>query len=187
MATNNSVNSPLSGTTGSGNFVGATSPIVTGLTSDQITWSDTTKGIVGTTTNNDAAAGYVGQAPASYVSSLSPVTLTASTQTNITSLLLDAGDYDIYFQLGFVPANTAVLTLAYAGISTTSATLPSTAVANGFASWIGAFTGDGSSKLVLNGYARYSLASTTTIYLVGFAASSGNTDGYGGIIARRAR
>ncbi len=187
MATNNSVNSPLSGTTGSGNFVGATSPIVTGLTSDQITWSDTTKGIVGTTTNDNAAAGYVGQAPASYVSSGAPVTLTSAVQTNITSLSFSSGDYDIYFQLGFVPANTAVLTLAYAGISTTSATLPSTASPNGFASWFGSFTGDGSSQLVLNGYARYSFATTTTVYLVGFTSCSGNTNGFGGIAARRAR
>ena len=157
------------------------------VTFNSVSWSDTTKGIVGTTTNNDASAGYVGQVSASFVSQTSPVTLTASTQTNITSLLLDAGDYDVYFQAGFIPASTKVLTLVYTGLNTTSAVVPPTTSQNGFASWFGTFTGDGSSKLVLNGFRRYSLASTTTIYLVGLTASSGNTDGFGGIVARRRR
>jgi hypothetical protein len=156
-------------------------------TAGSLTFSPTTQGIVGTTTNDNAAAGYVGQAPASYVSSGAPVAITSAVQTNITSLSFSPGDYDIYFQLGFVPASTKVLTLAYAGISTTSATLPSTAAANGFASWFGTFTGDGGSQVVLNGYARYSFATTTTVYLVGFTACTGNTNGFGGIAARRAR
>lgn len=170
MATNNSVNSPLSGTTGTGNFVGSTSPTLTGIISDNITWSDTTKGIVGTTTNNDAGAGYVGE----YLSSTnsSGTTVSNVTATNITSLSLTAGDWDVYYLLNCIPANTGVINLVYTGITPTSVTID---LSSGAATWLGTFTGDGSSALVLNGSRRVSLSSTTTYYLVSYHSSSAGT------------
>ena len=102
--TNNSVNVSLVGQTGTGSFVGATSPTIatptfTGtpaLTIPSVTFSTTT-GIVGTTTNNNAAAGSVGEFVSSIVLGAAAVSLTTNVSANITSLVsLSAGDWDIW-------------------------------------------------------------------------------------------
>jgi len=188
MATNNSVNSPLSGTTGSGNFVGATSPIVTGLTSDQITWSDTTKGIVGTTTNNDADSGYVGEYLSSQVSSGSPVSLTSGATSNVTSITLTAGDWDVFYNTVYFPASTTTLTRVYSGLSSTSATQPGINDKSTTIQTIG-ITGDGANVFYnTNGSTRVSVASSTTYYAVvqgTFAVST--CTAFGWLWARRVR
>jgi hypothetical protein len=192
MATNNSVNSPLSGTTGSGNFVGATSPIVTGLTSNQITWSDTTKGIVGTTTNDNAAAGYVGEY--TQTSLAGPVSFSVtSTAYNIDSISLTAGDWDVNYGFLFISSGavppTTLTGVVLAGISTVSATL---------SNYVGAETtyfsspNQGSynngSTLSAFGSKRLSLSATTTVYLVGSAQFTGSAPAaFGQLTARRRR
>lgn len=171
--------------TGTGSVVLSTNPTLTGIISDKITWSDTTKGIVGTTTNDSAGAGYVGE----YLSSTnsSGTTVSNATATNITSLSLTAGDWDVYYLLNCTPANTGVLNLVYTGISPTSVTIDLT---SGAATWFGSFIGDGNSALVLNGSRRVSISSTTTYYLVSYhsiASGTLTTLDKGTIWARRVR
>lgn len=150
-----------------------------------LTFSPTTQGIVGTTTNDSAGAGYVGE----YLSATnsSGTTVSNATPTNITSLSLTAGDWDVYYLLNCTPDSTNVFNLLYTGINSTSETID---LLSGAATWFGAFTGDGSSALVLNGARRVSLSSTTTYYLVSFHSSSGGTlttTDRGTIWARRVR
>ena len=142
--------------------------------------------IVGTTTNNNAAVGIVGEYVNSTVNVVNAVALTTATGTNITSISLTAGDWDVWARLGVVSTTAATWTYLYGVISTTS----------------GGFSGaeyfvdkpDGASVALANFQAvvpqqRISLASTTTIYLVcspGFTGGSG-VAGFGSISARRAR
>jgi hypothetical protein len=150
-----------------------------------VSWSDTTKGIVGTTTNNDASSGYVGE----YLSATNSTgtTVNNATATNITTISLTAGDWDVYYLLNCVPANTNVFNLLYTGISPISVSID---LSSGAATWFGSFTGDGSSSLVLNGSRRVSISTTTTYYLISFHSSVAGTlttTDKGTIWARRVR
>jgi hypothetical protein len=116
--------------------------------------------IMGTATNDNAAAGYVGE----YVSSVvSGVSFPATTQYgDATSISLTAGDWDISLNFG-MDANGASVTVAQCAISTTSGN-----------SGGGTTFGDNRHAVSLpnatiNGSAtvanyRMSLASTTTVY-----------------------
>lgn len=85
----------LTDETGSGVAVFGTAPtFTTGITSPKITFNSTS-GIIGTTTNDSAAAGSVGE----YISAIagSPINVTASATTqNALSIVLTPGDWDVY-------------------------------------------------------------------------------------------
>jgi len=74
--------------------------------------------IPGTTTNNDACAGCIGE----YVYSLinSPVALTTGTYTNMTSISLTAGDWDVSLGVGFQSDASTSITQIIASITQTS-------------------------------------------------------------------
>ena len=156
-------------------FAGAITPTQTG-------------GIVGTTTNNNANAGSVGEYIASTVLQASRVALTSGTPVNITSISLTAGDWDVTALLG-LSENSSTSWTYYAGsISTVSAT-HSTSQTNNILGSINSAT-----LAVVNAYiqapvVRVSLASTTTYYFVGqggFTGGSGQA-AFGTIRARRVR
>jgi len=137
-----------------------------------------TNGIVGTTTNNNANAGSVGEFVSATASSIS---LPTNTPTNITSMSLTAGDWDVSASIGFTTGTTN-LTLATGGTSTTSATFGSIGTVFQYAG------------PALNGYTngipvnRLSLSSTTTVYCVASAVfSSGSVTGSCLLRARRVR
>ena len=144
------------------------------------------KGIAGTTTNDNAAAGVVGEYVNSTVAIVSAVALTNGTGTNITSISLTAGDWDVWARLGVYNTTAATWTYLYGAISTTSGSFGTD---NYFVD-----KPDGASVAIANFQAvvpqqRISLASTTTIYLVcspGFVGGSGVV-GFGSISARRVR
>ena len=148
-----------------------------------INFFPTTLGIVGTLTNDNASAGYVGEFISSVIASGSPVSLTNATPANITSISLTAGDWDVW---GNISVNTTVSGNAILGwISSTSATPPDSSLSNNIQFNSNVLAG-------LNGIIppqlRFSLSGTTTIYLsVDFSASVGTLTGWGGIYARRAR
>ncbi|CAB3795478.1 hypothetical protein [Pararobbsia alpina] len=103
--------------------IGGTTPASGKFTTLQATGTITpssTAGIVGTTTNNNANAGSVGE----YVSSTSgAVALTTATNINATSIVLSAGDWEVSGSCAF--AGTSVnISQAVAGASSVSATLP---------------------------------------------------------------
>lgn len=165
--------------TGSGSVVLGTAPTMTNITSDKITWSDTTKGIVGTTTNNDAAAGYVGETLTSAVPTFT-LGITNGVTFNVTSITLTPGDWDVSGSSA-IGSNTAVYTCLTA-VSSTSATLPSEAYYTGIYSVGAQYAGSGIAPL-----RRFSVNSNTTIYLVVLPGFTGTGQYAGQIIARRVR
>jgi hypothetical protein len=147
----------------------------------------------GTTTNDNAAAGDVGEYTESVVGSGSAVTLTFSGQGyNITSLSLAAGDWDVDGAVHFNPGASGA-TVAAVSLSQVSATFPSGA----FSGTIGATSGPQqqvalpsattTSQTIATGTGRLSVASTTTVYLVAQAVSPGTPTAWGYMRARRVR
>lgn len=169
--------------TGSGSAVLATSPTITTPTINQAN-------LVGTTTNDNAAAGSVGEYISSTVLVGSAVSLSSSATANITSISLTAGDWDVEGNIVFNPAGSTTTTLATAAINTTSATLPTAPGAGAYNFWFtsSAGTAAGFAPALPTGMTRISLASTTTVYLVAQATFGVSTEtAYGFIGARRAR
>lgn len=185
MATKNSTGNSLTGATGTGTFVGATSPtLVTptlgAATATSVTFSPSTGGIVGTTTNNNAGSGYVGE----YISSTIAApgnSITNSTQTNLTSISLPAGDWDVEGCGGILGANTS-LSLVIGSISTTSATQADFSLQ----AYISPPTGIGAGAGPVPSQ-RLSLSSTTTVYLVLYAVFTSTATMTGVLSARRVR
>lgn len=153
-----------------------------------------TVGIVGTTTNNSAQAGSVGEFLTSTVVAGSAVALTTATQANITSISLTAGDWDVMPQADFIPAATTSITTLSAGLGTTTAVQLTQAGGGGvgtdcLANLAWAAQVPGANVLALAPRTiRVLLASTTTIYWVALATFTVSTlSVYGSISARRVR
>ena len=78
----------------------------------------------GTSTNDNASTGNVGEYQESSIASGSQIQLTTVTAANITNLSLTAGDWDCSGKVNFSGSGTTVTTDFYDWVSTTSATLP---------------------------------------------------------------
>lgn len=175
-ALDGSANQPLV-TNGSG--VMSFSSTTAALTMPSITFSSTS-GVIGTTTNNNAAAGSVGELISSTILNSSAVSFSTTVAKDLTSISLTAGDWDIMGNIFF--HSTSTLTSIQGWLSSTSATPP-----------------DVSSQLLVapiatsvNGgapvpFLRASISSTTTYYISGIAGGAGTLTGSGGIYARRRR
>lgn len=155
--------------TGTGIPVSTTSPTII------------TPNIVGTATNNNAAAGSVGEVISSAVSA---VAITTNTLTNVTSISLTAGDWDVFGGTLTNPAGTSTQGILKVGINTTSATLPTDvySITDYTSASAGVPQGMGAPTIRLN------LSGTTTVYLVSqitYAISTLTINGT--ITARRAR
>jgi len=140
-----------------------------------------TAGVVGTTTNDNANVGSVGEFP---VNSASGVALTSGVSTNITSFSLTAGDWDVSGSLQTVAAASTTTSSIVVGISTTSATLGTLGSLTVLSSAVPA----GFNTITPTPVLRISIASTTTVYLVAnvsFAVSTMTANGL--IRARRIR
>jgi len=176
-----------------GNNITGNSPAVQALGSDANIILDLKgKGtggaqVLGTSTNNNAPAGYVGEYVSSQIPLASATSLTTGTPKNITSISLTAGDWDVSGNIFFLASGgTGFFGAAVAAISTTSATNPD----NSLISSIG-----GAATLISNiGLSvftqRLSLSGSATVYLVATAASYGagtGVTGCGFIGARRVR
>lgn len=142
-----------------------------------------TTGILGTTTNNNASSGYVGEyLPASG----SAVSLTSGSPSNIASLPLTAGDYDVSGVVQFVPAGTTTTATLFAEIGTatgcSTSTFDQTTVLRGINS------SAGSGNTVPTPTVRITLASSSTIFLCGAAQFAISTMTANGLLrARRIR
>lgn len=138
--------------------------------------------IVGTTTNNSASAGSVGEFISSVISNASSVTVSSNTGSNVTSINLTAGDWDVWGNVSFKGLGSAINQMI-AWVSTTSASLPDTSLYNNVVS---------SSLLTNTGIQarciRVSVSGTTTVYLSCFLGNTtGSGSANGGIFARRVR
>lgn len=143
----------------------------------------------GTSTNDNASAGDVGEYVSSTVALADKVSLTTDTAANITSISLTAGDWDVS-AIGIVNgAAGTLLQYMIAGISSVSATMPAAAeqgtISYGTSGQAVFASNDVSTALPVN---RYSISGTTTVYLVAKAGFTTSTCGaYGRISARRVR
>ena len=165
----------LTDETGSGAAVFGTSPTLT------------TPNIVGTSTNDNAAAGSVGQYVESEVASGSAVALTTITTADITSISLPAGDWDVWGVVLTTAAGTTATTNVFAAINTTSATLPTAPNGGGYNRNLVPATGNTLPTLPLS-QKRISLSGTTTVYMVIYATFTTSTlSAWGGLYARRRR
>ena len=171
--------------TGTGNMVLSASPTLTGtLTAAAGSFSGQLIG-KGTTTNDSAAAGYIGEYIESVIATPG-VSPTSGNPIDVGSISLTAGDWDVSGLV--VTSGSAVLTQVFAWVSATSATLPSPLSAGGFAAVntpTAVATGTGS---LVTGVARFSLSGTTTVYLSTRATYTSTTPlTFGVIRARRVR
>jgi len=192
MTTNNIVNTSLSGQTGTGSFVGSTSPTLVTPTlgaanATSISFSSTT-GIVGTTTNNNAAAGSVGELISSSVATPG-TSLTSTVSADVTSILLTAGDWDVWGIVNCAVGGTTTTSRVSGWISSTSAT-PPTAPNNGAYAYmdLSAAANTGEPTYFYVGQIRFSISGNTTVYLSAncvFAVSTMSAFGFIG--ARRVR
>ena len=144
--------------------------------------------LAGTATNDNAAAGKIGEIISSAVVVGSAVSLSTATGANITSISLTAGDWDVRACAGFHGSGTTVFFSTRAGINTTTATLPLASA--------GGLVVKGEAAGVVYSYdqvlgvptVRVSVGSTTTVYLVAYSDFTTSTMvAYGFIEARRAR
>lgn len=156
------------------------------ITTSSITFSSTS-GIIGTTTNDSAATGSVGQFLSSVVDAVSGAGITTGTAANVTSISLTAGDWDVWGLAGFNPSAGTIVADATGWVSSTSATQPDASLYTGFPT-----PGAGSALAAYLSFPvpqlRFSLSGTTTIYLSVQAAFSVSTlTAFGAIYARRRR
>ena len=153
------------------------------VTFGSVAFSPTTQGIVGTATNNNASAGYVGEFISSQIVAGSAISLSTTTLTNLTSISLTAGDWDVKGNAVF--SNTGTASLFSIGISSTSATFPDGSLIATLSSATFSMTGAYGSPAPTQ---RFSLSGTTTIYIVVEATfNTGSITVSGGISARRVR
>lgn len=178
--------------TGSGQLVFATSPTlvtpVLGAASATSVSFSSTSGVIGTTTNNNAAAGSVGEIIESTVLVGAPVSLTNNTAANVTSISLTAGDWNVWGTACFTAGAGTTIAVLAGWTSSASATFP-TFAANPSLIYLGStFVGNGSSEAIPVSMQRISVAGTTTVYLSVYATFAvGTLGGFGYIGARRAR
>ena len=179
---------PTSGNiTATGTITGATvSGAISGTTisaSSTITPSQTS-GIVGTTTNNNANAGSVGEFVSAVLASGSAISLTNVTPANVVSVSLTAGDWDCQGQVSHTMSVGGSFVVA--NITTTTAS-----VTNSNNGGYAAYQTNAATVLAytLNtGRLRLSLASTTTVFLVAESSfGSGTSTAYGFLSCRRVR
>jgi len=175
-------------------FAGASPGIVTtfnGRSGDIVlTGADLTAtgGAVGVVDGSNAAAGRVGEFLSAQVLIGSALALVSAATTNITSLALSAGDWEVSGNICFNinPAVTSVYLVAT--LNTVSATLPTRPNGGAFSEIT---TANASGNLIGSlpvSPLRVSLAAPATVYLISYATFIGGTvAAYGYLSARRVR
>jgi hypothetical protein len=153
--------------------------------------------LVGVTDGSSAAAGNVGE----YISSIIPfgsgISLTTGTATQITSVTLSAGDWDLDGEMFFGFPNTRTTTFYVGWLApTNSTTFPGTSVPGDGYDYGQILPGSGATgststePYTINGlHTRVNITSPTTYYLMGYInfSPAGSMTGYGAIRARRTR
>lgn len=142
----------------------------------------TTVGIKGTTLADNAQAGSIGEV---LTSAVTGVSMTSATTSNITSLTLTAGDWDVTGNVQWTSAGTTVPSNSVAGLNTTSATFGALGTYSGTPPVI--ITAGGAFGFVVP-MQRVNVTTSTVVYLVGNIAFSTSTlTASGTIFARRRR
>lgn len=149
--------------------------------------------IPGTTTNNNAALGTLGEIVTATVAAGAAVALTTATSANVTSISVTAGDWDIFGQIDFALGATTSITQLNAAISLTTGTLSTQPGGSGLGTDPATLQNLAATVPAANvfqacGPVRLSVAATTTVYLVANATFTVSTcAAFGTIRARRVR
>src|SRR6266852_2654039 len=179
--------------TGTGNATFATAPtliapVLGSATATSINASTISPGhYSGEPSTGSALSGEIGEYISSNISAGSAISLTTATATNITTISLTAGDWDIEANLLFQGAATTNVTLYAGSLSLTSSTLDfSNDRFDELAySSSGIVLGSAPTQNIHLGRARFSLSTTTTIYLVAFCNFTVSTEAAFGILRAR--
>ena len=143
--------------------------------------------VPGTTTNDSAGAGSVGEIITGTVLIGAAVNVPNNTATNIVGITLTPGDWDVTGNVAFVPAIGTSATVNVAYISTTSATLPTIPNSGAFAGYKGP-TVVNNFPIFQVGPIRVSLAANTSAFLQAYSTFTVSTQAaYGFIRGRRVR
>lgn len=150
---------------------------------------NTTSGIIGTTTNNNAAAGSVGEFIPGSKTFGTPVALTSDMPSDLVAITLTAGDYDVWGNVGFVGNSATLLQYGQGWSSQTSSTVPTLDFLSAVSYAIPGVAVFANSSPIFNIQTqRISLSNTTNIYLSVQAGFTINTcSAFGNIRARRVR
>jgi hypothetical protein len=146
--------------------------------------------LLGTSTNDNATAGNVGEFITSQILFASPVSLTTATAANITTISLTAGDWDVWGQAGFTGGTTTTTSSLAANTSSTTASVVQSSVSfiNNIYPASVLFNGSFNSVSFAVPVNRFSLSATTTIYLSCYASFATSTcSAFGTLSARRVR
>jgi hypothetical protein len=188
---NNSANTSIGWATMSGDCSLATGVITCTKTNNVAFTTNATASVgqlPGETSTGSASAGNVGEYIESVITSGSAVSLVSGTPKTITSISLTAGDWEVDTVAQFFPANTTQFTQLAVSLSLVTNTndvtpgrffqVPQNSITS---------TGASSYSCALPNY-RFSLSSTTSIFMVSTSTFSVSTmTGFGIIRARRAR
>jgi len=157
---------------------GGTTPI-----SVAIMRTDTGVQIRGTQTNDNAAAGYVGEV----ITSASPGnSIATGTWTSTSQISLTPGDWDLSGVISFAPSS-ATVTNAFAGFGTINNAGPNPPIGNSYIASIYNTAGMSGPALVPP-VTRFSFNATTIVYLLGYVTyTPGTCTTTAYIYARRAR
>jgi hypothetical protein len=138
--------------------------------------------IEGTGTNDNAAAGYVGEYISSQILFASRTSISNATSTNLTSISLTAGDWDVWGNVYYTPS--VALSGYTAWISASSATIPDNSLTSGSNATSALFN---QGAIATTKIFRISVASTTTIYLSSFVQFAAGSCTQCGILEARRR
>lgn len=144
--------------------------------------------IKGTTSNDAAATGYVGESKQTLELSTAAATLTSNSNFNVTTISLTAGDWDVSGIINFTFTNATSVNTCYGTLNSGSLAMPDDGtMVYGFCFYSGVANTFGAGLRIPS--MRFSLNATTTIYLVAKSLFSpaGAAKAFGSIFARRIR
>lgn len=145
-------------------------------------------GIKGAVDGSNASTGIVGEVIESKVAYAAGAALTTGVATNVTSIVLTAGDWEISGQINFSGTSITIAsgTYSWGGVSTTSATFPADGTESG--AGVPPMTATSSYWGICYAPKRVTVSASTTCYLVAFTQfTAGTVKAYGFIHARRVR
>ena len=168
------------------------------LNPDNVFRQPTGDQLLGTSTNDNATTGNVGEYIASVLASTVAVQISSSQSTMITSFALGAGDWDAWVQ-GTVSSSVAGQNIQYATVSFSSTSTTQDTTPNRWAVWAFNPTAGGNAQpfsltpgaiTLYTGITRISVATCTTFFMMGAAGPSAANVTYrvwGAMQARRVR
>lgn len=141
----------------------------------------------GTATNDNAAAGEIGEYTECALAQGSATSLTTNTAKDVCTVSLTAGDWDVSGAIGFLPGASTSITVLYGGWSTVANTADTTA-----GKYFQQATAAQIPTNIVQEFAvptyRFSLSGTTTVRLIGLSIFTASTNtAFGLIRARRVR